>query len=454
MAACSRAALLRYIAVGASGLLVGCLMALYQLLLSDVIDMLWTVCALQMLTPAVSVLVVPPCVLLLAAGLMRALPHGHLRLYVQMTSKGEHADVWRGVVGTVLVSIVTIASGGSAGPEGPVLAIGASISVAVHEIVLRRRLSAAPEGPEGAESVLTSVQAVAMIGGCCALAATLDHPIKGCVMGMELPHLYGSIKRGDVLPYALAASCLSFGAHRMLMRPFSIESVPMLPPTACTLSHVPLAVPLGVLAGILSLLFVRAKEALDRLPYPTVPRALVLGFIVGFIALVLPETLMYGEHRLGILASEYGEQDGQAFVNALSPEYSASLGVAKLCSVVLTITAAYPGGIVYGLLFSGYMLGPRTWQLATHALPALVTLDDISALDYVGPPSPRGITAEICAQALGSALLGGVLRVPLGATLVVGMSSGASETMLALLLITNFVAVAVNPYSPAGQPDS
>ena len=149
----------------------------------------------------------------------------------------------------------------------------------------------------------------------------------------------------------------------------------------------------------------------------------------------------------------YEEHDGEVYLTALSQGYAASLGLAKLAAIVLTVAAGYPGGIVYGLLFSGYMLGPRTWQIATHALPALASLDFASGLDYVGPPSPRGITAEICAQVLGSALLGGVLRVPLGATLLVGYSGGASETMLAMLLVSNLVAVAVNPRSPAGQPD-
>ena len=344
--ASERARLTRYAAVGLSGVLIGVSMALYQLMLSDVVDLLWTLFALRLLTPAFSVLFVPPCVLCLAALLMRALPHGHLKLFVRMVSCGEHADLWKAAIGTTVVSILAIASGGSAGPEGPVLAIGAGISLAVHEALLSRRLHAASSaGAQVAEAALpaagetrvaatpsaeatrvaaptaterakahvdelTSIQAVALIGGCCALSATLDSPIKGCIFGMELPHLYGSIKRGAVFPYALLASCLSFGAHRACMAPFAIQTVPTFPPTTCTLAHLPLAVPLGVLAGGLAFAFVYAREALDRLPYSPVPRALIFGFIVGFIALVLPETLMWGEHRLGILAAEYTTRTG------------------------------------------------------------------------------------------------------------------------------------------------
>ena len=103
---------------------------------------------------------------------------------------------------------------------------------------------------------------------------------------------------------------------------------------------------------------------------------------------------------------------------------------------------------------SADMLGPRCWQLLAHALPALAALDDVAALDgFVGPPSPRGITSEIAAQALGSALLAAVLRCPLGAALLVGWTGAADDVMLALLLLANLVATRVNPRSLIGQPD-
>ena len=464
--AAARAVASRCVAIGLTGLAVGVVMAIYQLLLSDMIDLLWTTAALQLLTPAWAVLLVPPILLCLAALLMRELPHGHMPLFIRMVTAGEHVDVWRGLVGTVCVSILAIASGGSAGPEGPVLAIGAALSLAIHQVALRKRLHpqevGAGQGKRGAESDTRpdegpamdgSVQTAALLGGCCALAATLDNPVTGCVMGMELPHLYGSVKRGSVFASALLASCVSFAAHRSMMQPFAIEGVPTLPPTACTLAHLPLALPIGLFAGALAYAFVRAKEVLEALPYSTVPRALVLGFIVGFIALVLPETLMWGEHRLGILASEYDETDGQALLALISPGYSASLGLAKLAATVLTIAAGYPGGFVYALVFVGYMLGPMSWQLAVQVLPALTALDDMTHVEFIGPPSPRGITAEITAQALGSALLAGVLRAPLGGALLIGGCGGASSLMYALLILANFVSMHVNPRSPARVPD-
>ena len=105
-------------------------------------------------------------------------------------------------------------------------------------------------------------------------------------------------------------------------------------------------------------------------------------------------------------------------------------------------------------LFSGYMPGPKGWQILIHAIPRLAALDDVSTMDdYVGPPSPRGISAEVCAQALGASLLAGVLRCPLGATLLLGWGSADDDNMVALLLLSCFISVAVNPRSLSGQVD-
>ena len=479
--------LYRHAAAALSGLIIGAAMAFYQLLLTDVIDTVWTASALILLTPAWAVLLVPPALLCLAACLMSYLPHGHMALFIKMVTTTtstavemeEEVGLWRGAVGTAVVSIIAIASGGSAGPEGPVLAIGGAISLAVHSLLgattsdkavdgsgsvdptrtpppLKQQRSHRAENGGGAVAAPSHngglSESAALIGGCCSLAATLGNPLRGCILAMELPHLYGSIKRGETLPFALIASCFAYLSHTLLKAPFGIEDTPLLPPTACTLYHLPLALPIGLSAGILSYLFVRFKLSLDALPYTTIPRSLVFGFLVGFIALILPETLMWGEHRLGILAAEM--DDGQAYLATISPGYSASLGFAKLVATVLTIASGYPGGVVYALLFSGYMLGPKGWQILIHAIPRLAALDDVSTMDdYVGPPSPRGISAEVCAQALGASLLAGVLRCPLGATLLLGWGSADDDNMVALLLLSCFISVAVNPRSLSGQVD-
>ena len=78
--------LYRHAAAALSGLIIGAAMAFYQLLLTDVIDTVWTASALILLTPAWAVLLVPPALLCLAACLMSYLPHGHMALFIKMVT--------------------------------------------------------------------------------------------------------------------------------------------------------------------------------------------------------------------------------------------------------------------------------------------------------------------------------------------------------------------------------
>jgi len=92
----------------------------------------------------------------------------------------------------------------------------------------------------------------------------------------------------------------------------------------------------------------------------------------------------------------------------------------------------------------------------------------ISAIDPTGllsdsgwPPltgATRATTVEVVSQCLGSGLLAGTMRAPLGTAILVGFMgqhgvAHAAEPMLLLLLLTNLIAVAVNRLSPLGQVD-
>ena len=92
---------------------------------------------------------------------MSYLPHGHMALFIKMVTTTtstavemeEEVGLWRGAVGTAVVSIIAIASGGSAGPEGPVLAIGGAISLAVHSLLGATTSDKAVDGSGGGSVV-------------------------------------------------------------------------------------------------------------------------------------------------------------------------------------------------------------------------------------------------------------------------------------------------------------
>ena len=75
----------------------------------------------------------------------------------------------------------------------------------------------------------------------------------------ELPHLYGSLKRGAVLPAAFAASCAAFATHHVCMEPLAIEQPPTLRSPPIHVAHLLLAAPIGLLAAAVAHAFVRLR---------------------------------------------------------------------------------------------------------------------------------------------------------------------------------------------------
>ncbi|KAL1526798.1 hypothetical protein AB1Y20_015492 [Prymnesium parvum] len=265
-----------------TGALIGLAMGAYQLVLQCLISAVWGNKGVtsgeppyQHLSPW-AVALLPPLLLGLTGWLQARLRAGAAGNFVQAVVNDLHIELFRGLVVTTVVSLLAIVSGGSAGPEGPVLFMGAAIAIAtrpLHQIfydgsvnkpggmrerwLLRwdPRFKGRPMGDD------------ALIGGCAAIAAFFDHPVSGCLLVMELPTMHGSLRRGEVLPSALVASTLSWATHRALMNAGDIPPPPLLPSVCPSIGHLLLAVPLGLVAGGLSLCFVHARRLLDSLPF-------------------------------------------------------------------------------------------------------------------------------------------------------------------------------------------
>jgi len=444
-----------------TGLLTGAAMAFYQLILQDVMTSVWGSPLVTLGEPLArhtspwAVLLIPP-LLLCCSGLLQAfLQSGAAGSFVGAVNRNLRIDPFKGLIATSVVSIVAIASGGSAGPEGPVLFIGAAVGV----------ITRLPRG-FGGSSVQAAVEAGAciavgagdvanddgssggrplgddaLIGGCAAIAAFFDHPISGCLFVMELPHMHGSVHKGVVLAPALVASCFSWLAHRLLMPSLEIMPPPVFPAVSASPAHLLLAVPCGIITGGLAYAFIRLRRVLDALPFNVWVRGLVLGGVVGLIGLCMPDTLTWGEDQIDLIANHRQPLDVRA---------STALAAAKFCAIILTTASGYGAGIVYPLMYVGYALGP---------LVAMV----LSPSGLAPPPSSfaqhavRDPGVELIGQALGSGFLAGTMRAPVGSAILVafmgreGVSHAREPTFLCLLLLTNLGAVYVNKLSAIGQ---
>jgi len=419
-------------------------------------------------TSPYAVLLIPPVMLAATAMMQSYMSGGAAGNFVQSVNSNLHIDPFRGLIATTLISIVAIASGGSAGPEGPVLYIGAAIAVFAR---LPRwlvenafdsadtRMDPSPHTwdwrrwwrPYGGHE--RQIGDDVLIGGAAAIAAFFDHPISGCLFVMELPHMHGSVARGDTLPAALVASIFAWRVHRSFMDSWNVMSPPVFPVACAEPQDLWRAVPMGLISAFISYSFIKIRYLLDALPYPKWVRGLTMGAIVGLVGLYMPDTLTWGEFQLDIIANNR---------DPLSVWDSTTLGVAKFFTVVITVACGYGAGIVYPLLMIGYLFGP----LAAYLLPKTEMITSYVQLleSYAwceslepGGVAPRPIGVELDSQALASGVLAATMRAPVGTAILVSFMGRSGDersiepAFLCLLLLTNLIAVYVNPLSGLGQ---
>jgi len=241
------------------------------------------------------------------------------------------------------VSALCIASGGSAGREGPIVHIGSAIGSAVGQI-----------GNVGRHRMRTFVACGASAG----IAATFNAPIAGAFFSMEI--ILGNltfISFGPVIVSSLSATIISrmfFGdiPSFNLMAFLKHEDY-----TAVHLIDYPSALALGVIAGLAGLVFVKilykSEDIFDLIPVPLYIKAAFGGAVIGAIGLLYPEILGVGYESIdAILKHPAGMTLG----------FFAMLLVFKILGTSLTLGSGGSGGIFAPSLFMGAMLG-AVWGL-------------------------------------------------------------------------------------------
>jgi len=232
-----------------------------------------------------------------------------------------------------IASALTIGSGGSAGTEGPVVQIGASVGSSVAQAL---RLS-----EENVKLMLASGAA----GG---IAATFNAPIAGVFFALEV-----ILRRFNTRNFSVVvlASVVATATAVVLRGDEPALPIPLDEPyKLVSATEIPLYALLGVLAGVVSVAFIRALYwTEDRFQESRVPALLtpaVGALLVGMLALIDRNVLGVGEEALDEVLG------GEGLIRAM-----ALLLLLKLVATSLTIGSGGSGGVFGPSLFMGAMLG-------------------------------------------------------------------------------------------------
>jgi CIC family chloride channel protein len=303
-----------------------------------------------------------------------------------------------------LASALCIGCGGSVGREGPIVQIGSALGSSLGQWL---RIP---------DSRLRLLVACGAAGG---ISSTFNAPIAGVVFALELllrdieAESFGIVVLASVLADVVGRAV--FGAAPFLvLPPFRIVSV----------WEYPLYAALGVLAGVVGVVFIRvlygAEDLADWLwRGPEWLRPAAGGLLLGALLLAVPQ--MYG---VG-----YPVLEG-AIRESYTLRLLVLLLVSKIAATSLTIAIGGSGGVFAPSLFMGAMMGTAFGQIVHTALPASTAL-----------PGAYGIVAM-------GAVFAGAARAPMTAVIIIFELTGEYQIILPLMAAVALAAGVSNLLSP------
>ncbi|GAB6943266.1 chloride channel protein [Vulcanisaeta sp. JCM 14467] len=293
----------------------------------------------------------------------------------------------------VVLSTITIGSGGSAGPEAPTGNFGGGLSYFIAE-----RLGLSDED-----------RALAMmVGAGAALGAIFKAPIGGALLAAELPYRR-DIEVKALYPAAIASAvayalfCLVTG-----FKPYLGQIITVVP-----IQSMPLYAVLGIVDGAVAITYIESLDLFgrlfSRLRVGDTVKAAIGGLLVGLIGLVAPQVLSSGE---GWIDPAVYTRLG-AFASPVLPLIIllALLPIIKILSTSITLSSGEVGGvfapgIVIGA-FTGLDMGLLFHHLFPNLAPSIAPFVIVSALAMFGAASnaPLAVMAVVLEMASNYQLL-------------------------------------------------
>ncbi len=306
----------------------------------------------------------------------------------------------------LISSFLTIGSGGSAGPEAPVVMSGSAIGSNIARLFN-----------------LNDRQRVVLVGcgAAGAISAIFNAPIAGMIFSMEV--ILGEWAAANLIPIAIAAVAGTQVSHFLqgkqipfAHRLFDISPVDIL---AC--------IGLALFTAAASILLTRTIRAVhhrsDRLKLPVWLKAALGGCVVGLIGLRMPMVLGEGYHAIETMISGH-------FTEGIALVFLAAL--AKIMATSLTLGSGGSGGIFAPCLVIGSFTGLTYHRLLTFIWPTV------------------GWVPEGCFALLGMAgLVSGILQAPLTGIFLIVEITGGYEVILPLIVVSAISATLCHYMEPA-----
>lgn len=293
-------------------------------------------------------------------------------------------------------SSICIASGGSAGREGPIVQIGSTIGSTLGQIF---RLS---------EEKVKILVACGAAGG---IAATFNAPLAGIFFALEvILREYGLRFFSSVVLSSVTATIIS--RHFLGNYPaFSIPAYQLV-----SIWEIPLYFVLGFLAPVVSLLFIKilykSEDFFESVKIPEYVKPVIGGLLVGCIGLFFPQVFGVGYESIELAL--YGKIMAGTVI---------SLVLLKIVATSMTLGSGGSGGVFAPSLFMGAMLGEAYGKLVHFLFPMIPIFPGAYALVGMG------------------AVFAGISHAPISAIIIIFEMVGGYKIILPLMITCIISAV-------------
>lgn len=270
----------------------------------------------------------------------------------------------------VLSSLLCVASGGSLGPEAPLVQVTGSTGTCLGR-VLRMK------GEE-----LRSMSIAGMASG---FTALFGAPLGGSLFSLEILHHKHAVEYYKAIIPAFVASCFSYIIFALIIH-LGLGPIWDLPSYEMQDKFdFVYAILFGVAGTIIAWTFIFCtkilKIAFQKINFPIYIKTLIGGVILGVIAFYYPLTRYFGHHQINDL-----------LLNNLSLQFLLAILVFKIIAIAVTVTSGWRGGFIIPLFFTGATLGLIIHHLFPETNLSLAVITCMAAINSCVTRTPMSTT--------------------------------------------------------------
>lgn len=270
----------------------------------------------------------------------------------------------------ILSSLLCVASGGSLGPEAPLVQVTGSTGTWLGKLF---RLKG------------EDLRTYSIAGMAAGFTALFGAPLGGSLFAVEILHHKHMVEYYRAIIPALVASCFSYIVFALIIHLGLGPTWDFPSYSYGGIFDFGFAALIGIIASAVAWLFIFCTKTCKRIfelrPLPIYVKTTIGGFLLGGISFYIPLTRYFGHHEINELIGQ-----------TLTWEFLMAVLLFKILAISITVTSGWRGGFIIPLFFVGTALGLLICQVLPGLNTTLVIVSCMAAINACVTRTPVSTT--------------------------------------------------------------